>query len=459
MRAGLRDRVPARRRQPSRSSAPSGGTDRLAARRASGAAARLPDHVLPQPPGRRREQPAAASRRGSCCSRTRRSQTRGTARCGTTSASRARGLRSRGRARPASLDVRIDDWSLRAGRRALPRAHRRTRVRARSRPSRATQPPLLQGEHGLQPQGPRREPASYYYSLPQLAGRGRVDARQARAQRSPAPRGSTTNGRARARADARGWDWIGINLDDGGALMAFRMRDEAGKRTVGGGDAARARRPRRRFRAERDRRGRRCAAGARRAPASTYPVRMGSACGRAQRTSLRALARRPGARCAREHRHDLLGRRVRASTSAATRSAAAISSSPATASDCSSRWSTPCHASIRTDTASCSGSSTRERLADRLEQVTYHTLITEEDREFIERSRHVLPRDRRRATGTRTARTRAAIPGFVRVLDERTLVFPNYDGNGMFLSFGNARVNPQRRPAVHRLRARATAFA
>jgi predicted secreted hydrolase len=29
-------------------------------------------------------------------------------------------------------------------------------------------------------------------------------------------------------ADARGWDWMGVNLDDGGALMAFRMRDAAG---------------------------------------------------------------------------------------------------------------------------------------------------------------------------------------------------------------------------------------
>ncbi|HEY5806911.1 MAG TPA: pyridoxamine 5'-phosphate oxidase family protein, partial [Povalibacter sp.] len=33
-------------------------------------------------------------------------------------------------------------------------------------------------------------------------------------------------------------------------------------------------------------------------------------------------------------------------------------------------------------------------------------------------------------------------PGFVRVLDETTLVFPNYDGNGMYLSAGNAKVNP-----------------
>lgn len=34
-------------------------------------------------------------------------------------------------------------------------------------------------------------------------------------------------------------------------------------------------------------------------------------------------------------------------------------------------------------------------------------------------------------------------PGFVRVLDPRTLAFPLYDGNGMFLSSGNVAVNPK----------------
>ena len=28
--------------------------------------------------------------------------------------------------------------------------------------------------------------------------------------------------------EARGWDWIGINLEDDGALMAFRIRDRQG---------------------------------------------------------------------------------------------------------------------------------------------------------------------------------------------------------------------------------------
>ena len=33
-------------------------------------------------------------------------------------------------------------------------------------------------------------------------------------------------------------------------------------------------------------------------------------------------------------------------------------------------------------------------------------------------------------------------PGFVRVLDERTIAFPSYDGNGMYLTAGNVLVNP-----------------
>jgi predicted pyridoxine 5'-phosphate oxidase superfamily flavin-nucleotide-binding protein len=34
-------------------------------------------------------------------------------------------------------------------------------------------------------------------------------------------------------------------------------------------------------------------------------------------------------------------------------------------------------------------------------------------------------------------------PGFVRVIDDRTLAFPVYDGNGMFRTLGNLAVNPR----------------
>ncbi len=82
-----------------------------------------------------------------------------------------------------------------------------------------------------------------------------------------------------------------------------------------------------------------------------------------------------------------------------------------------------------------------ERLADRLEQVTYRTSLTPDDCKFIEqRDMFFL------ATADRDGRPNCSYkggdPGFVRVLDETTLVFPCYDGNGMFLSAGNLVVNP-----------------
>ena len=82
-----------------------------------------------------------------------------------------------------------------------------------------------------------------------------------------------------------------------------------------------------------------------------------------------------------------------------------------------------------------------ERLADRLEQVTYHTRFTPEDREFIER-RDMFFLATADDEGRPNCSYKGGDPGFVRVLDETTLVFPNYDGNGMFLSFGNTRMNP-----------------
>ena len=46
------------------------------------------------------------------------------------------------------------------------------------------------------------------------------------------------------------------------------------------------------------------------------------------------------------------------------------------------------------------------------------------------------------AQGRPTCTYRGGDPGFVRCIDDRTLAIPNYDGNGMYLSWGNAAVNP-----------------
>ena len=82
------------------------------------------------------------------------------------------------------------------------------------------------------------------------------------------------------------------------------------------------------------------------------------------------------------------------------------------------------------------------RLADRLEEVKVHDFIDEGDRAFIE-SLDMFFLATADADGRPSCSYKGGDPGFVRVLDERTLAFPDYDGNGMFLSLGNALVNPE----------------
>lgn len=81
------------------------------------------------------------------------------------------------------------------------------------------------------------------------------------------------------------------------------------------------------------------------------------------------------------------------------------------------------------------------RLADRIDERIVHDVIDEDDRAFIERQDMFFI-----ATADEDGRPNCSYkggePGFVRVLDERTIAFPNYDGNGMYLSMGNVLRNP-----------------
>lgn len=149
-------------------------------------------------------------------------------------------------AQTGRLDVRLDDWSIRE----LAPGRYATVVHGDDFDFEltlaATQPPLLQGERGFSRKGPDARSASYYYSLPQLAVEGEivVDGRRQRV------RGQAWFDHEWSSdyvdAEALGWDWIGVNLRDGGALMAFRMRDRqggerwAGATTRSGGPSAAA---------------------------------------------------------------------------------------------------------------------------------------------------------------------------------------------------------------------------
>lgn len=122
-------------------------------------------------------------------------------------------------------DVRLDRWNFRRD----PDGSYRSEIRARSfdlrLTARPTQPILLQGEDGFSRKGPRLEQASHYYSVPQLA---------VQAQLSLEGRVLDATGRAWLDHEwsstlldpgAAGWDWVGMNLDDGTALTAFRIRE------------------------------------------------------------------------------------------------------------------------------------------------------------------------------------------------------------------------------------------
>jgi predicted pyridoxine 5'-phosphate oxidase superfamily flavin-nucleotide-binding protein len=82
------------------------------------------------------------------------------------------------------------------------------------------------------------------------------------------------------------------------------------------------------------------------------------------------------------------------------------------------------------------------RLADRIEDRIVRDRIDEDDRAFIE-ARDMFFIATADENGQPQSSYKGGDPGFVRVLDEHTIAFPNYDGNGMYLSMGNALVNPK----------------
>jgi len=80
------------------------------------------------------------------------------------------------------------------------------------------------------------------------------------------------------------------------------------------------------------------------------------------------------------------------------------------------------------------------RLADRIDEATTDE-INESHGRFIE-ARDMFFLATADLDGNPQCSYKGGEPGFVRVVDEHTVAFPDYDGNGMFLSLGNVEVNP-----------------
>lgn len=112
-----------------------------------------------------------------------------------------------------------------------------------------TQPLLLQGDQGLSRKGPAPGQTSHYYSKPQLAFSGAITLQgqriPVRGEGARAPFDPLRPGGAAwldhewsnsfLPPQAVGWDWIGMNLFDGRALTAFRIRDASGRAMWDGG--------------------------------------------------------------------------------------------------------------------------------------------------------------------------------------------------------------------------------
>ncbi|VWX62319.1 Hydrolase [Burkholderiales bacterium 8X] len=98
-----------------------------------------------------------------------------------------------------------------------------------------TQPLLLQGQAGLSRKGPDPEQASYYYSEPQLATRGSIQLQGKRFEVEGTAWLDHEWSEAILHPEAVGWDWIGMNLRDGSALTAFRLRRKDGSALWHGG--------------------------------------------------------------------------------------------------------------------------------------------------------------------------------------------------------------------------------
>ncbi|MCL4799399.1 MAG: carotenoid 1,2-hydratase [Burkholderiales bacterium] len=143
------------------------------------------------------------------------------------------------RAAEDATDVHIGDWSLRAttqGYAARIAAGEFTLDLA----FRVTQPVLLQGAGGYSRKGPLPGQSSFYYSRPHLAVSGMVVVDGVRLEIAGEAWLDHEWSSEYLAPEAQGWDWTGVNLADGGALMAFRIRDRHGGTFWAGGTLRRS---------------------------------------------------------------------------------------------------------------------------------------------------------------------------------------------------------------------------
>jgi len=128
--------------------------------------------------------------------------------------------------------VWLEDWSVRTLESGVTQLHASAEGEdgpiALALTLRETQAPVLHGNQGLSQKGPEAGNASYYYSLVQIQSTGTIT----RAGEARAVTGVSWMdhefGTSALSANAVGWDWFSIQLNDGAALMFAQVRTDDG---------------------------------------------------------------------------------------------------------------------------------------------------------------------------------------------------------------------------------------
>jgi predicted secreted hydrolase len=99
----------------------------------------------------------------------------------------------------------------------------------------ALQAPVLNGDRGLSRKSSEPGAASYYYSIPRLAARGRLQRGTAAHEVSGLAWLDREWGSGALASDQEGWDWFALQLDDGSSLMFYVLRTATGRDAASAG--------------------------------------------------------------------------------------------------------------------------------------------------------------------------------------------------------------------------------
>lgn len=128
--------------------------------------------------------------------------------------------------------VWLEDWSVRTIEPGVTRlqasATSKTGPVALDLTLRETRAPVLHGDRGLSQKGPEAGNASYYYSLVQIETTGTVTSQGATTEVTGVSWMDHEFGTSALSANAIGWDWFSVQLDNGAILMVAQVRTNDG---------------------------------------------------------------------------------------------------------------------------------------------------------------------------------------------------------------------------------------